>query len=221
MVFLCVLILVDPAADLQDLHLHRHFLHFEEPYPKISDRTLYRTLSPIFWWLMATKVTEQIAFGSLRCSSKDWCKVFGAVTQQTLFPQVSCPPSCPFWHSQISTPTKNMHVCAVVCVCVCVHGWLAGWLATWVDAWVWLVIKFQLMLAYFISIIASSKHLSIYSLLVSFLYLLSTGCLVRYFTDMNAQEQVELVRGASREVVSAAEALTPQVWSVEMRRFAK
>jgi hypothetical protein len=38
---------------------------------------------------------------------------------------------------------------------------------------------------------------------------------------MNAQEQVELVRGASREVVSAAEALTPQVWSVEMRRFAK
>ena len=111
------------------------------------------------------------------------------------------------------------HAC--VCGCVCVHGWLAGWLATWVDAWVWLVIKFQLMLAYFISIIASSKHLSIYSLLVSFLYLLSTGCLVRYLTDMNAQEQVELVRGASREVVSAAEALTPQVWSVEMRRFAK
>ena len=58
------------------------------------------------------------------------------------------------------------------------------------------------------------QRLSIYSMLMSFsllMYLLSTGYLVRYLLDMNAQEQVELVRGASREVVSAAEALTPQV----------
>ena len=91
--------------------------------------------------------------------------------------------------------------------------WLAGWLLGWMRGSELSSRSnmFQLMLAYFIAIIASSKHLSIYSLLVSFVYLLSTGCLVRYLTDMNAQEQVELVRGASREVVSAAEALTPQV----------
>ena len=67
------------------------------------------------------------------------------------------------------------------------------------------------MLAYFIATIASSKRLFIYNLLICLVYLLSTGCLVRYLTDMNTPEQVELVRGASREVVSAAEALIPRV----------